>query len=157
MSICLWFDQEAEQAAQFYCGIFQDSAMGAISRYGKEGFEFHGKPEGTAMTVAFRLNGMNFMALNGGPVYKINEAISIVVSCNSQEEIDHYWQGLGNGGVALNCGWMKDRYGLCWQIVPAVLEELMTDQDPAKVQRVTQAFMQMKKFDIAALLQAAEG
>jgi len=154
MSICLWFDSEAEQAALFYTGIFKNSAMGAVSRYGKEGFEIHGKAEGTAMVANFRLNDMQFMALNGGPKFKFNESVSIVVTCNTQEEIDHYWDKLTQGGEESYCGWLKDRYGVSWQIVPSVLGQLMSGPDAAASQRVMKAFMKMKKFDIATLVKA---
>ncbi len=156
LSLCLWFNGQAEEAANYYCGIFPDASIGAISRYGKEGYEFHGMAEGTAMTVQFSLRGMRFMALNGGPRFQFNEAISIVVTCKDLAEIDHYWEALGNGGQAMACGWIKDRYGLCWQIVPDVLAKLMLDPDASKVQRVSAALLQMQKLDIAALLAAAE-
>ncbi|MES2761348.1 MAG: VOC family protein [Bacteroidota bacterium] len=153
MTICLWFDNKGEEAANFYTSIFKNSSMGSISRYGKEGFEFHGMPEGTALVVSFKLNDMNFSALNGGPRFKFNESMSIVVSCETQEEIDHYWNSLtADGGQESQCGWLKDKYGVSWQIIPTILGELMSD--PAKAARVTMAFMQMKKMDIAALKNA---
>ncbi len=155
MAICLWFDKQAEEAAQFYTSVFKNSEIGKISRYGKAGFEFHKMPEGTAMVVNFKLNGMDFNALNGGPLFKFNESISIVVSCETQEEIDYYWDSLtSNGGQESQCGWLKDKYGVSWQIVPANLSALLTGSDPEKSQRVTRAFMQMKKFDIEKLKQA---
>lgn len=149
---CLWFDHQAEEAARFYVSIFKNSQVGAISRYGKEGFEFHGKPEGTVLTVEFSLNGNRFTALNGGPQFHFSEAVSFQVFCETQEEIDHYWNKLTEGGTEQQCGWLKDKYGLSWQIVPSILTALMTD--PAKAGRVTQAFMQMKKFDIETLKNA---
>jgi predicted 3-demethylubiquinone-9 3-methyltransferase (glyoxalase superfamily) len=149
---CLWFDNQAEEAAQFYTSIFRNSRIGTVSRYGKEGFEFHGQKEGTAMTVLFEINGQPFTALNGGPVFQFSEAISFQVFCDTQEEIDEYWTKLTVGGEEGQCGWLKDKFGLSWQIVPSVLPELMSD--PARAGRVTNAFMQMKKFDIAALLKA---
>ena len=149
---CLWFDNQGEEAANFYISIFKDGKITAVSRYGKEGFEFHGQPEGTAMTVVFEINGQQFTALNGGPVFKFSEAISFQVFCDSQEEIDHYWYKLTEGGEEVQCGWLKDKYGISWQIVPSILASLMTD--PARAGRVTNAFMQMKKFDIAKLLEA---
>ena len=153
MSICLWFDNQAEEAVNFYTSIFKNSSIGNISRYGKEGFDFHHKPEGTAMVVSFKLNDMLFMALNGGPEFKFNESISIVVNCETQEEIDHYWSNLtSEGGKEVQCGWLKDKYGISWQIVPNILGKLMSD--PEKSQRVIQAFLQMKKFDIEKLMQA---
>ncbi|MDI1354867.1 MAG: VOC family protein [bacterium] len=157
MTICLWFDDQAEQAANYYAGIFKDSSIGAISRYGKEGAEIHRKPAGSAMVVSFSLNGMNFMALNGGPIFKFNEAVSIVVSCETQEEIDHYWEALTLDGEESNCGWLKDKYGVSWQIVPAALSKLMSAPDAAASQRVVKAFMQMKKFEIEKLIQAQQG
>jgi predicted 3-demethylubiquinone-9 3-methyltransferase (glyoxalase superfamily) len=152
MTICLWFDRQAEEAAKFYASIFKDSHIGAVSRYGKEGFEIHKMQEGTAMVVSFRLNGMHFMALNGGPLFKFNESVSVVVHCETQDEIDHYWSKLTEGGMESQCGWLKDKYGLSWQIVPSVLPELMSD--PKRAGRVTNAFLRMKKFDIQALLNA---
>ena len=149
---CLWFDNQAEEAANFYTSIFKNGRITAVSRYGKEGFEFHKQPEGTAMTVVFEINGQTFTAMNGGPVFKFTEAISFQVFCDSQEEIDHYWNNLTEGGEEVQCGWLKDKYGVSWQIVPSILPSLMTD--PARAGRVTNAFMQMKKFDIAKLLEA---
>lgn len=153
MTICLWFDKQGEEAANFYTSIFKNSSIGNISRYGKEGFEFHGMPEGTALVVSFKLNDMNFSALNGGPRYKFNESMSIVVSCDTQEEIDHYWNSLtADGGQEIQCGWLKDKYGISWQIVPSILGSLMSE--PTKASRVTMAFMQMKKMDIETLKNA---
>ena len=153
---CLWFDNQAEEAASFYTSIFKNSSITSVSRYGKEGYEFHHQEPGTAMVVNFQLDGQSFMALNGGPVFKFNEAISLVVNCDSQDEIDYYWQKLTAGGEESNCGWLKDKYGLSWQIVPEVLGEMMTDPDQEKSQRVMHAFLQMKKFDIAKLREAYE-
>jgi len=153
MTICLWFDKQGEEAAKFYTSIFKNSSIGSISRYGKEGFEFHGMPEGTALVVSFKLNDMNFSALNGGPQFKFNESMSIVVSCDTQEEIDHYWNSLSaDGGQEGQCGWLKDKYGISWQIIPSILGSLMSD--PTKASRVTMAFMQMKKMDIEKLINA---
>jgi predicted 3-demethylubiquinone-9 3-methyltransferase (glyoxalase superfamily) len=149
---CLWFDNEAEYASSFYVSIFKNSKIGTISRYGKEGFEFHGKPEGTALTVEFTINGQKFTALNGGPQFKFSEAISFQVFCDTQEEIDNYWNKLTKEGSEGRCGWLKDKYGLSWQIVPSILSELMSD--PVKAERVTKAFLQMKKLDIETLKQA---
>jgi predicted 3-demethylubiquinone-9 3-methyltransferase (glyoxalase superfamily) len=148
---CLWFDNQAEEAANFYTSIFKNSAITAVSRYGKEGFEFHGQAEGTAMTVVFQINGQPFTALNGGPVFKFTEAVSFQVFCDSQEEIDHYRDSLTEGGEESQCGWLKDKYGVSWQIVPSILPSLMTD--PARAGKVTAAFMKMKKFDIAKLME----
>ena len=153
MTICLWFDRQGEEATNFYTSIFKNSSIGAISRYGKQGFEFHGMPEGTALVVSFKLNDMNFSALNGGPRFKFNESMSVVVSCDTQEEIDHYWNSLtADGGQESQCGWLKDKYGVSWQIVPSILGDLMSN--PEKAPRVTMAFMQMKKMDIETLKNA---
>jgi predicted 3-demethylubiquinone-9 3-methyltransferase (glyoxalase superfamily) len=152
----LWFDNQAEDAANFYTSVFGNSRIEKISHYGKEGFEIHGRPEGSVMTVQFYLEGQEFVALNGGPHFKFNEAISFVVNCSNQEEVDFYWEKLTEGGdeKAQMCGWLKDKYGLSWQIVPTILAEMMTDPDPAKSQPVMKAMLQMKKIDIAALEQA---
>jgi predicted 3-demethylubiquinone-9 3-methyltransferase (glyoxalase superfamily) len=152
MEICLWFNDQAEDAAKFYTSIFKDSEIGKISRYGKEGFEFHKMPEGTALVVNFRINDLSIMALNGGPVFKFNESISLVVNCDTQPEIDHLWSALTKDGEESQCGWLKDKYGVSWQIVPKILATLMSD--PAKSPRVMKAFLKMKKFDIEMLLKA---
>jgi predicted 3-demethylubiquinone-9 3-methyltransferase (glyoxalase superfamily) len=157
MAVCLWFDDQAEDAARFYTSIFPDSEIGAISRYGKEGFEFHGKPEGSVLTVDFRLNDMKFTALNGGPQFKFDEAVSIVIYCETQEEIDRYWEKLTEGGSEGPCGWLKDRFGVSWQIVPKVLSKYMVESDPAQRARVGQAIFQMKKLEIEKLSAAYAG
>ncbi|MDD5185076.1 MAG: VOC family protein [Paludibacter sp.] len=150
---CLWFDNQAEEAALYYTSIFKNSKINMISRYGKEGFEFHGQKEGTAMTVVFQINGQTFTALNGGPIFRFNEAISFQVFCDDQAEIDHYWNNLTNdGGEEGQCGWLKDKFGVSWQIIPGILPQLMTD--PERAGKVTNAFMQMKKFDIGKLMKA---
>jgi predicted 3-demethylubiquinone-9 3-methyltransferase (glyoxalase superfamily) len=149
---CLWFDNQAEEAANFYTSIFKNSKIESISRYGKEGFEVHGQKEGTVLTVGFQINGQPFTALNGGSIFKFNEAISFQVFCESQEEIDSYWSKLTEGGEEGQCGWLKDKFGVSWQIVPSILPALLTD--PARAGRVTNAFLQMKKFNIEKLLQA---
>lgn len=154
---CLWFDHQGEEAARFYVSIFPDSGIDAVSRYGKEGFEVHGKPEGTAMTVSFRLAGQPFTALNGGPQYAFSEAISFQVGCETQSEVDHYWSRLCEGGEEGPCGWLKDRFGVSWQIVPNALPRLVGHPDAAVRERVTKAFMQMRKLDVAALERAAAG
>lgn len=153
---CLWFDTQAEEAAQSYCAIFRNSRILGISRYGEAGREIHGKPAGSVLTVAFELDGQTFSALNGGPHFRFNEAISLQVSCATQDELDEYWDRLSAGGdpSAQQCGWLKDRYGLSWQIVPAVLSDMMTDADPRKSDRVMTALLKMKKLDIAALERA---
>ena len=155
---CLWFDSNAEEAVNFYISIFKNSKIGKISRYGKEGYEIHGKPKGTVLTVEFELNGQTFTALNGGPAFKFNEAISFQVHCESQNEVDHYWEKLSQGGdeKAQQCGWLKDKYGVSWQIVPTVLGEMLQDKDPKKSGRVMNALLQMKKIDIRTLEKAYE-
>lgn len=152
LKACLWFDREAEDAARHYAAIFPNSAIGAISRYGKGA----PLPEGTALTVSFTLDGREFMALNGGPVFTFTEAVSFVVDCATQAEVDYYWDRLSAGGAPGQCGWLKDRYGLSWQVVPTILPALMTDADPARVNRVMQALMGMTKLDIQALRDAHE-
>ena len=155
---CLWFDNQAEEAAGFYTGIFRNSRITKVSRYGEAGYEIHGKPAGSVLTVAFELDGQPFTALNGGPMFKFNEALSLQIYCDTQEELDYYWEKLGAGGdpKAQQCGWLKDRYGVSWQVVPTVVEDLMTDPDPVKVDRVMKALLPMKKLDIAALKKAYE-
>ncbi|TMJ24030.1 MAG: VOC family protein [Alphaproteobacteria bacterium] len=159
ISPCLWFDGNGEEAARFYVSIFKNSRMGAITRFGKEGFEIHGRPAGSVMTVNFVLDGQEFTGLNGGPLFKFNEAISLVVNCDSQAEIDHYWEKLGAGGdpQARQCGWLKDKYGLSWQIVPKALQEMYKAGVSAKSERAMKAMLQMKKLDIAALQKAYDG
>jgi len=157
MTICLWYDDQAEQAANYYCSIFKNSSLDRISRYGEEGFEFHKKPVGTAMTVEFTINGMNFQALNGGPQFVFNEATSIVVYCETQEEINFYWNELTKGGEEGPCGWLKDKFGVSWQIVPSILPTYMADKDTIKSQKVAAAYLKMKKFDIETLIKAFEG
>lgn len=155
---CLWFDHQAEEAAQFYVSIFKHSKMGTITRYGEEGYDIHRRPAGTVMTVEFQLEGQDFVALNGGPVFQFNEAISFQVHCETQEEVDHYWDNLSAGGDknAQQCGWLKDRYGVSWQIVPTVLPKMLQDKDARKSQRVMKALLQMHKLDIQRLQQAYE-
>jgi len=150
---CLWFDDQAEQAAKFYTEIFKNSKIKKITRYGKEGYEIHRKPEGSVMTVEFELDGQALTALNGGPVFKFSEAISFQVDCATQEEVDYYWEKLSEGGDenAQQCGWLKDRYGLSWQIVPRALLEMLNDPDAKKSQRVMAAMLRMKKIDIETL------
>ena len=156
---CLWFDDQAEEAVEFYTAIFRNSRTVEVARYGEAGREIHGKRAGTVMTVAFELEGQAFTALNGGPMFKFNEAISFQVSCKTQEEVDHYWEKLSAGGdeQAQQCGWLKDKYGVSWQIVPGVLVEMITDPDSAKSQRVMGAMLQMKKIDIEGLRRAYAG
>jgi len=152
----LWFDSEAEEAARFYTAIFKNSRIVTVVRYGEAGKEVHGGTQGHVMTVEFELEGQRFTALNGGPVFKFNEAISFVVDCATQEEVDHYWTKLSEGGDerAQQCGWLKDRFGVSWQIVPKVLGELLADKDAEKSGRVMNAMLKMKKIDIAELKRA---
>jgi predicted 3-demethylubiquinone-9 3-methyltransferase (glyoxalase superfamily) len=153
---CLWFDDQAEAAAKFYTGIFKNSRILKIARYGKAGHEIHKRPAGSVMTVAFELEGQSFTALNGGPIFKFNEAISFQVMCETQEEVDYYWDRLSQGGDknAQQCGWLKDQYGVSWQVVPRVLIEMVGDPDSEKSQRAMQAMLQMKKLDIEKLKRA---
>ncbi len=152
ITICLWFDNQAEEAAGFYTSVFKNSKIESVSRYRKEGFEVHGQNEGTVMTVNFQINGQSFTALNGGPVFQFNEAISLQIFCDTQEEIDYYWKKLTDGGEESQCGWLKDKYGISWQVIPTVLSELLAN--PEKAGRVTDAFLKMKKFDIGKLKNA---
>lgn len=152
----LWLDGQAEQAAQFYVSVFPNSRIKQVLHYGEAGQEQHGQAPGTVMTVAFELAGQAFTALNGGPVFKFTEAVSFVVDCGTQDEVDYFWDKLGEGGdpAAQQCGWLKDRYGLSWQIVPRRLVELLSNPDSEKAGRVMQAMMPMKKIDVAALERA---
>lgn len=150
---CLWFDDQAEEAANFYVSIFKNSRITTMSRYGDAG----PGPKGGAMTVAFELDGQSYTGLNGGPIFKFNEAISMTVNCETQSEVDHYWEALSAGGQTQQCGWLKDKFGLSWQIVPTALVELMGDKDPVKSQRVMLAILQMTKIDIARLREAHTG
>jgi predicted 3-demethylubiquinone-9 3-methyltransferase (glyoxalase superfamily) len=151
----LWFDDKAEEAIKFYVSLFPNSKIGEISRYSDEGAEVSGMPKGSVMVVTFELDGQKFMALNGGPHFKFTEAVSFLVDCETQAEVDHYWDKLSQGGHKDRCGWLKDRYGLSWQVVPTVLGKLMSD--PAKASRVMKAMLQMDKLDIVRLEEAARG
>jgi predicted 3-demethylubiquinone-9 3-methyltransferase (glyoxalase superfamily) len=153
LSTCLWFDGKAEEAMNFYTSIFKNSKKGKISHYG-DGAPL---PKGTVMVATFELLGHEFIALNGGPQFKFNEAISLVVNCDTQAEVDEYWEKLSAGGGKVQCGWLTDKYGVSWQVVPTILAQLMSDKDPAKTQRVMQALMQMTKLDIQKLKQAYDG
>lgn len=159
IAACLWFDDQAEQAANFYVSIFKNSKIGKISRYPNAGQEIHGKPPGSVMTVEFELDGHSFTALNGGPIFTFSEAISLMVNCRDQAEVDYYWEKLGDGGdpKARQCGWLKDKFGLSWQIVPEGMEEAMSGPDPAGVERAFKAMLGMKKLDVAALKRAYKG
>ena len=156
---CLWFDDQAEEAVAFYTAIFRNSKIVKIARYGEAGHEVHKKPAGSVMTVAFELDGQAFTALNGGPVFKFNEAISFQVNCETQAEVDYYWEKLSAGGdrKAQQCGWLKDKYGVSWQVVPRVLIEMINDSNYEKSQRVMTAMLQMKKIDIDELKRAYAG
>jgi predicted 3-demethylubiquinone-9 3-methyltransferase (glyoxalase superfamily) len=156
---CLWFDNQAQEAANFYVSIFNNSGIETITRYGKEGFEKHGKPEGSVLTVTFRLEGQSFTALNGGPQFTLSAAISFVVHCDSQAEVDYFWNKLGEGADPSwqACGWLKDKFGLSWQIVPQALFTMIADKDAAKSGRVMQAVMQMRKLELTVLERAYEG
>ena len=152
---CLWFDDQAEAAVNFYVALFKNSKITNVARYDEAGAKASGRPVGTVMTMTFQLDGQEFMALNGGPIFKFTEATSFIVNCESQSEVDRLWDALtAHGGEESQCGWLKDRFGLSWQIVPTALGELMSDPDPAKAQRVMQAMLQMKKIDIAKLRKA---
>jgi len=157
ISVCLWFDDQAEEAARFYVSIFENSRIGRIARYDRAAATAAGRPEGSVMTVEFELDGQELMALNGGPVFKFTEAMSLVVSCGTQDEVDHFWEKLSAGGREVQCGWLKDRFGVSWQIVPTVLPEMLQDKDPEKSKRVMAAMLTMKKIDVQTLTNAYEG
>lgn len=156
ISPCLWFDDNAEEAVNFYTSIFKNTQVGNVTRYGKEGYEIHKKKEGSVMTIDFEIEGQNFLALNGGPIFKFNEAISFQIFCDKQEEIDYYWDKLSDGGDknAQVCGWLKDKYGVSWQVVPVTLIKMLQDKDSKKTERVMKAMLQMSKLDIDALTKA---
>lgn len=154
---CLWFDDRAEEAAKFYVSIFKNSKLGAITRYGEAGAEASGRPRGSVMTVTFEIEGQEFLALNGGPIFKFTEAVSFMVQCTSQEEIDEMWAKLSQGGEEGPCGWLKDKYGLSWQIITPGWDEMITNKDAAKTERVMKAILTMKKPDLKAIQQAYEG
>lgn len=154
---CLWFDDQAEAAARFYTSVFPDSRILRVLRYGEAGYEVHGRPAGSVMTVVFELAGQPFTALNGGPLFRFNEAVSFQVECETQEELDFYWEKLSEGGdeAAQRCGWLKDRFGLSWQVVPRGMAELFDGPDPRRAERAMEAMLRMKKLDLAALQRAA--
>ena len=155
----LWFDKQAEEAAWFYVSIFKNARIGEVTRYGREGYEVHGMEEGIVMTVDFEIEGQKFVALNGGSAFKFNEAISFQVLCETQEDVDYHWEKLSEGGdsKAQQCGWLKDRYGVSWQIVPQLLVKMIQDKDIEKSQKVVKAMLQMQKIDIETLRQAYDG
>ena len=155
----LWFDKNAEEAVKYYTSIFKNSKIGKVTHYGKEGYETHKMPAGTVMTIEFQIEGQEFLALNGGPVFKFNEAVSFIIRCDTQDEIDSYWEKLTKGGdeSAQVCGWLKDKFGVSWQVTPKVMPDLLSDSDPEKAGRVMNALMKMKKLDIVKLKKAYEG
>src|SRR5881392_2551617 len=153
----LWFDTQAEEAVNFYVSIFKNSRIGSIAHYEEEAAKASGRPKGSVMTVAFELNGQEFVALNGGPIFKFTEAISFVVNCETQAEVDHFWEKLSGGGQEVQCGWLKDRFGVSWQVVPTVLGEMLQDKDREKSRRVMAAILKMKKINVEALKKAHEG
>lgn len=159
ISPCLWFDDQAESAAHYYVSIFKNSRILTVSHYGEAGFEVHGRPAGSVLTVAFELDGQHFLALNGGPLFKFSEAISLIVSCDTQADIDYYWERLCEDGdpAARQCGWLKDKFGLSWQVVPAELDDLICDPDPGVRDRVMTALLKMSKLDLDLLRAARAG
>ncbi len=154
---CIWLEKDAEKAAAFYVSVFKNSRILKTSYYAKAAEEVSGQKKGSVLTVSFTLEGQEFMVLNGGPVFRLNEAVSFVVYCDTQEEIDYYWNKLSFVKEAEQCGWLKDKFGLSWQIVPIILDSMLTDKDPGKVERVTAAFLKMKKLEISALEKAYRG
>jgi predicted 3-demethylubiquinone-9 3-methyltransferase (glyoxalase superfamily) len=152
----LWFDDQAEEAVEFYTSIFKNSKIKSVTRYGEEGAKAAGRPKGSVMTVVFELEGQEFIALNGGPVFTFSPAISFLVNCKTQKEVDELWEKLSEGGEKDRCGWLKDKYGVSWQIVPIVLGEMLQDKDPKKSRRVMEAMLRMDKIDIDTLKQAYE-
>ncbi len=150
----LWFNDQAEEAAGFYVSIFKNSKLGDIARYGEAGEQVAGRPKGSVMTVEFELDGEQFVALNGGPHFKFNEAVSFVINCETQEEVDYFWEKLCEGGQEVQCGWLRDKFGLSWQVVPNVLNEMMKDNDAVKADRVMGEMLKMKKIEIEPLLRA---
>ncbi len=156
---CLWFSDQAEEAVRFYTGVFKSSRILAVTRYGTAGTDVHGRPPGSVMTVEFELNGQRFTALTGGPYFTFNEAVSLQIFCATQEEVDYYWEKLGAGGdpKAQQCGWLKDKYGLSWQVVPEMMDDLFKDEKSPGYQRAMDAMLKMKKLDIAELQRAYDG
>lgn len=154
---CLWFDNNAEEAVNFYVSVFPDAKLESITRYTEEAAEASGQPVGSVLTVSFQVNGQHLMALNGGPHFKFSEAISLMVNCDTQQELDMFWDKLSEGGEESECGWLKDKFGVSWQIVPSSLWEMMANADPTRFQRVMAAVLEMRKLDIATLKRAYEG
>ncbi|MBK8551715.1 MAG: VOC family protein, partial [Ignavibacteria bacterium] len=156
LTTCLWFENDVEDAVNFYTSVFKNSKKGNTSRYDEASAAVSGKPAGSVLTMAFEIEGREFLALNGGPLFKFSEAVSLVINCDTQKEVDYYWEKLtADGGQESMCGWLKDQYGLSWQVVPAGLEKLMSGKDPARSKRVMEALLKMKKLDIAELEKAA--
>lgn len=153
---CLWFDNKAEEAAKFYVSVFKDGKIGAIDRYDEASAKVSGQPAGSVLTVEFEIQGQKFLALNGGPVFKFSEAVSFIIDCKDQDELDYFWDKLTEGGQESVCGWLKDKFGLSWQVVPKVLTEMLRDKDPAKAGRVMEAMLEMKKINIEELTKAYE-
>ena len=155
---CLWFDHQAEEAAKFYVSVFKNSKIGRVSRYSETGREIHGRQPGSVMTVEFELDGQRFTALNGGPDFKFTEAVSFQINCETQEEVDQYWDKLSQGGdpKAQQCGWLKDRFGLSWQVIPTVLTDMLQDHESPRAKRAMEALLRMKKIEIRELERAAE-
>ncbi|MGV3461527.1 MAG: VOC family protein [Flavobacterium sp.] len=153
---CIWFDKNGEEAANFYLSVFKDGKLGRKTYYGKEGHEIHGMPEGALLTIEFEIVGHQFVLLNGGPMFKLNEAVSFIINCNDQEEVDYYWDKLTEGGDpnAQQCGWCKDKYGVSWQVVPTILDDMVSDPDKEKAGRAMDAMLKMKKIDIKKLEEA---
>lgn len=156
ITTCLWFNNQAEEAVNFYTSIFKNSKIGSTSRYDKASAEVSGQPEGSVLVITFELDGREFMALNGGPLFKFTEAVSLVINCESQQEVDYFWEKLTEGGEESQCGWLKDKFGLSWQVTPTRLNELLEDKDPKKAERVMKAMLHMKKLDVPTLEAAAE-
>lgn len=156
ISPCLWFDNNAEEAVQFYVSIFKNSKIGNVTHYGKEGYDIHKKKEGTVMTIDFEIEGQKFLALNGGPIFRFSEAISFQIYCETQDEVDYYWDKLTEGGDknAQVCGWLKDKFGVSWQVVPNVLVKMLQDKDSKKTENVMRVMLQMQKLDINVLTKA---
>lgn len=154
---CLWFDTQAQEAAEFYVSIFDNSRIVRVLHYTEAGHEIHGMPTGSVLTVEFEISGQRFTALNGGPHFTFNEAISLEISCADQREVDYYWEKLSAGGKQGNCGWLKDRYGVSWQVTPVILAEMLNDPDQSKCARVTNAFLKMRKLEIRELEKAFKG
>lgn len=156
ISVNLWFENQAEEAAKFYTSIFKNSKIKNTTRYGEAGSRVSGRPKGSVMTVSFEIDGQDIIALNGGPEFKFNEAVSLIVNCKNQEEIDEYWAKLTRGGQEVQCGWLKDRYGVSWQVVPTALSEMLADRDTARTERVMDALLRMRKIDLRVLRDAYE-